>query len=237
MKKKAFIIAAIMTVCFVAPILMGRGKNLETDSTSVQAEIVENEVHNVTEENEELVDACEENNVDEYEEYNRLIDQKIEEMNVEMDQINSITDKKEWFLAYKSIFEKYNEFIDPPETIYDYFSEEQLGKLFRIVEAEATEGEFTHKANVCSVIFNRMYSEEFDDLLDEILVETQFMPLSDGRWKTVEVTEDTILACEYVFMIGSTVEDAVFFDSTNGTSWASRKKEPVTNDGLHSFYR
>lgn len=237
MKKKAFIIAAIATVCLVAPIFMGHGKKNETDSTTVQAKIVENEVHNVTGELEEFQESCEEKGVDKYEEYNKLIEQKIEEMNIEMEKINSITDKKEWFLSYKSIINKYSEFIDPPETIYDYFSEEQLDKLFRVVEAEATEGKFIHKANVCSVIFNRMYSEEFDDLLDEILIETQFMPLSDGRWQEVIVTEDTILACEYVFMIESTVDDALFFDATNNTSWASNNKDFVMNDGLHSFYR
>ena len=48
--------------------------------------------------------------------------QTIEDMNKKMKAIDSIEDKKEWFTAYKNIIAEYSNIIDPPETIYDYFT-------------------------------------------------------------------------------------------------------------------
>ena len=37
----------------------------------------------------------------------------------ELEMINSISDKKEWFLLYKDIINRYSYILDIPETIYD----------------------------------------------------------------------------------------------------------------------
>lgn len=100
-----------------------------------------------------------------------------------MAEIESIEDKKEWFIAYKSIIEEYSYIIDPPETIYEYFTEEELDLLFHVVQAEIGDEcySFEQKANVASVVFNRLYHEKFPDALSEILVYDQFSPISNGR--------------------------------------------------------
>lgn len=157
----------------------------------------------------------------------------------EMIYINSIDDPKEKILTYKEFLYKYPYVADMPETIYDCFTEDELNTLFRVVEAEATSGEFIDKANIVSVIFNRISASEFENAIDSVLVDPEFSSISDGRYKEIEVTEDTILACEYVFMFESTVEDAIFFDSTDGDSWASKNREKIEaidNIG-HNFFR
>lgn len=161
------------------------------------------------------------------------IDNAIEEMNYEMTEIETITDKKEWFIAYKSIIEEYSYIIDPPETIYDYFSEEELDLLFHVVQAEVgDEYSFESKVNVANVIFNRFYHERFPDTLSDILVCDQFSPIADGRYREVEVTEDTILACEYAFMLEDTTDGCLFFDSNNTLSY-----QFVFDDEAHNFYK
>lgn len=161
------------------------------------------------------------------------IDNAIEEMNYEMTEIETITDKKEWFIAYKSIIEEYSYIIDPPETIYDYFTEEELDLLFRVVQAEVgDEYSFESKVNVANVIFNRFYHERFPDTLSDILVRDQFSPIADGRYKEVEVTEDTILACEYAFTMDDTTDGCLFFDSNNTLNY-----QFVFDDGAHNFYK
>lgn len=161
------------------------------------------------------------------------IDNAIEEMNYEMTEIETITDKKEWFIAYKSIIEEYSYIIDPPETIYDYFTEEELDLLFHVVQAEVgNEYSFESKVNVANVIFNRFYHERFPDTLSDVLVRDQFSPIADGRYKEVEITEDTILACEYAFMLEDTTDGCLFFDSNNTLSY-----QFVFNDGAHNFYK
>lgn len=160
------------------------------------------------------------------------IDEAIEEMNQEMADIESIDDKREWFIAYKTIIDKYSYITDPPETIYEYFTEEELDLLFRVVQAEIGDSEdFIQKVNVASVIFNRLEHERFPDTLSEILVYDQFSPISDGRYKKVEVSEDTILACEYGFAIEDTTDGCLFFDSNNTLNY-----QFIMNDGEHNFY-
>lgn len=91
---------------------------------------------------------------------------------------------------------------------------------------------FEQKANVASVIFNRLYHEKFPDALSEILVYDQFSPVSNGRYKEVEVSEDTILACEYAFEIEDTTDGCLFFDSNNTLIY-----QFVFDDGAHNFYK
>lgn len=161
------------------------------------------------------------------------IDTVIEKMNLEMVKIESIEDKKEWFITYKIIIDEYSYIIDSPETIYDYFTEEELDLLFHVVQAEVgDEYSFEQKVNVTSVIFNRLEHERFPNTLSEILVYDQFSPISDGRYREVEVSEDTILACEYAFMIEDTTDGCLFFDSNNTLNY-----EFVFCDGTHNFYK
>lgn len=68
--------------------------------------------------------------------------------------------------------------------------------------------------------------------MNEILTGDQFQPISDGRYKNVEVSEDTILACEYVFIFGDTTNGCLFFDSNGKLNY-----QFVKNDGAHNFYK
>ena len=155
-----------------------------------------------------------------------------ENMNKEMKEIEPLIGK-DWFIAYKNIIEKYSYIIDPPETIYDYFTDGELYLLFHVVQAEVgDEYSFEQKVNVANVIFNRFDHERFPDTLSEILVFDQFQPIADGKYKKVEVSEDTILACEYAFMFPDTTGGSLFFDSNS-----TLKYEFVMNDGAHNFYK
>lgn len=161
------------------------------------------------------------------------IDNAIEEMNQRMTEIESITGKKEWFIAYKNIIDEYSYIVDPPETIYDCFAEEELDLLFHVVQAEVGEEySFEQKVNVCSVIFNRLEHDRFPNTLSKILTPDQFQPIADGRYKKVEVSEDTIIACEYSFQVEDTTNGCLFFDSNNTLNYKF-----VFNDGAHNFYK
>ncbi len=157
----------------------------------------------------------------------------LEEMNQKMSEIESIEDKREWFCSYKCIIEEYSYILDPPETIYDYFSEEELDLLFRVVQAEVgDEYSFEQKVNVAEVIFNRLEHERFPDTLLEILTTDQFQTVANENYKNVEVSESTILACEYAFQIGTEREKCLFFDSNNTLNY-----EFVYDDDAHNFYK
>lgn len=190
-------------------------------------------IYTACEEQPITLQAMDETKIDESEE-DKII-QAISDMQSEMSGIESIEDKKEWFIAYKSIVAKYSDILDPPETIYDYFNKEELELLFRVVEAEATEGTFLEKANVASVIFNRLDHDDFGNELSDILVKKQFSSISDGRYLKVDITEDTILACEYAFEIQDTTNGSLYFGK--GTSIHSSYADYLFTDNIgHDFY-
>ena len=223
MNKVIKILLSIVIVSLSALVvpLKGHSENIKTESVAVQAAVKSTEM------------SLENFVIEQPVSINFEIDTAIEEMNQKMTEIESIEDKKEWFIAYKSIIEEYSYIIDPPEAIYDYFTEEELDLLFRVVQAEiGDEYSFEQKTHVVSVIFNRYYHERFPNTLLEILIPSQFSTISNGSYKKVDISEDTILACEYVFMIEDTTDGCLFFDSNNALNY-----QFVFNDGAHNFYK
>lgn len=223
MNKVIKILLSIVIVSLSALVvpLKGHSEKSKTESVAVQTVVRTTEylVENFIEEQPVAI--------------NFEIDNAIEEMNQKMAEIESIEDKKEWFIAYKNIIEDYAYIIDPPETIYDYFTEEELDLFFHVVQAEiGDEYSFEQKTHVVSVIFNRYYHERFPNTLLEILIPSQFSTISNGSYKKVDISEDTILACEYVFMIEDTTDGCLFFDSNNALNY-----QFVFNDGAHNFYK
>lgn len=220
MKKRivAVILLALMLVSLIAPILA-------KESSKHESEIREVPLVFVTAEPETReVEIIETKSLDEI---------AMDSFYDEMESLSDITDKREWFIKYKTITEKYADIVDPPDSIYDCFTEEELDLLFKVVQAEIGDSDdFIQKVNIASVIFNRLKNERFPDVLAEIIVYDQFSPISDGRYKKVDVTEDTILACEYAFMIEDTTDGCLFFDSDETLNY-----KPVFKDGAHNFYK
>ena len=162
-----------------------------------------------------------------------MIEMAINQMNEEMAIIDNIENKEKWFKEYKKIVDKYSYILDPPETIYDYFNEDELDLLFRVVHAEiGDEWDFEEKVNVVNVILNRLSSEVFPDTIFEVLTEDQFCTIRNGSYLN-EPSEKTIAACEYAFMFPDTTNGALFFDNNGALGSYYRF---ILNDGAHNFY-
>lgn len=123
-------------------------------------------------------------------------------------------------------------------SLYSEFTDTELELLFRIVEAEVTGGSVEAKTNVASVIFNRLEAGWWNgDLTANLIAERQFEVVTNGRYKTVKITESTIIACETAFK-GDTTQGALFFDSTKGNSWAAKNLTWIfRDDANHDFYK
>lgn len=170
------------------------------------------------------------------------IEVALQDVERRMSNIETIEDEMEWFIAYKEIINDYEGILDSPESIYDVFSEEELDLLFRVVQAEVgDEWDFIHKTNVANVIFNRLYSEEDDfskqDTLSKVLVARQFSTISSGRYKQVEISELTILACEYAFMIQDTTDGCIAFRSDKNAPNIWNGWTRMYHDGAHWLYK
>lgn len=107
--RKYLILLLLLAVCFCIPFLQKSSKN---ESFQIQKEEVLNE---------EIIGT---QPVIKVKELKSEYDIAVEKMNQSMTEIESIEDKKEWFISYKSIVDEYSYIIDPSETIYDCFTEE-----------------------------------------------------------------------------------------------------------------
>lgn len=114
--------------------------------------------------------------------------------------------------------------------------------LYRIVEAETTgEGEEAKK-NVASTILNRVHNNSFPNTISEVVFQNyQFSPVSDKRYWSVEVTEETMQAVNDVIANGSTTE-ALYFCNLNNVSgkmkrWFKKLDYLFTDEANHSFYK
>lgn len=155
----------------------------------------------------------------------------IQEMQEKMKEIDSIEDKKEWFLAYKNIVFKYIKWIDPPETIFDYYSSDEIDLICRVVETETYQCDFDSKVNVANVVLNRIESGEFGETVEEVITtESQF---AYGR---KSITKDTLFAVMYAYEIEDTTSGALYFHSNEKTDTFCGRNYIFSDDAIHHFY-
>lgn len=164
-----------------------------------------------------------------------IIDPKevaIQELEEKMNELEYIEDKEGWFISYKNLIEEHSDVIDPPETIYEEFSEEEIYLMQRVVETECHGGDFNSKCNVASVVRNRIFDKRFENTPTEVINSpNQF---AYGRKK---ITEDTKLALEYVFLIGDTTDGCIGFHSNKKTETFNGWKYQFTDDIGHHLYK
>lgn len=151
-------------------------------------------------------------------------------LNAEMNELETIKNKREWFIEYKRIINKYSKWFDPPETIYDVFTDDEINLICKTVETECYMTDFISKCNVASVIFNRM--EGYGDTITDIICcENQFAYGRDN------ITEDTILAVEYAFCIEDTTNGCVAFRSDICPASWYKWRYVFTDESGHHFYK
>lgn len=162
------------------------------------------------------------------------LEKAAQQMQQEMSDIEMIEDNKEWFLAYKDIVNRYSKWFDPPETVFDVFSEEEIRLICQVVETECYDQDFDSKCNVASIVFNRLESGEFGDTITEIVTATNPKQFAYGREK---LTEDSILAVQYAFEIEDTTNGALYFHSNSKTDTFNRASYLFTDLAGHHFYK
>lgn len=96
------------------------------------------------------------------------------------------------------------------------FSEEDLDILFRIVEAEAGCEDEDGKLLVANVVLNRVKDEHFPETIQEVVFQkekgvTQFSPISDGRYYSVQISEETVKAVKRALAGEDLSDGALYF--------------------------
>lgn len=125
-------------------------------------------------------------------------------------------------------------------------SEEDYENMLRIVEAEAGCEDRTGKLLVANVILNRVKNDAFPDTITEVVFQKekglcQFSPITDGRFYTVKVSEETIEAVNAALYGEDCSEGALYFMAReyadrDKAAWFDKNLTKLFTYGGHEFF-
>lgn len=150
-------------------------------------------------------------------------------------------------MEYHSMVDMPDEYIYLFKTYYKVpaytVTNEEYEILCRIVEAEATGGTVEQKVNVASCVMARVDSGNWASTIKGVVFQVtggahQFTPISDGRYYSVKITDETRQAVDRVIKYGKT-HACEFFCSyasyKKENSWHRRKLTYGFEDGEHIY--
>ncbi len=125
-------------------------------------------------------------------------------------------------------------------------TQQEYEDLLRIVEAEAGGEDRKGKILVANVILNRVRHEAFPDTVSEVIFQSengvaQFSPISDGRFYTVVVSEDTKRAVNAALMGEDNSQGALYFVARSAAGeksmrWFDQNLTRLFAHGGHEFF-
>jgi len=118
-------------------------------------------------------------------------------------------------------------------------NEEDVNILYRIVEAEATDGTIEQKKNVAYCVMARVEQKDFPDTVKGVVfAKGQFTPVSDKRYYSVEITNETKKAVNEALMNFTGGHGCTYFCTdceSYRSGFHSRLKEEF-EDGMHHYF-
>lgn len=128
-----------------------------------------------------------------------------------------------------------------------YLGEEDINVLLRIVEAEAGGEDIEGKLLVANVVLNRVENEKFPDTVKEVVFQrekgvSQFSPVSNGSYYTVEISEETVEAVGRALAGEDNSQGALFFAArkyadSDRMRWFDENLTFLFQHGGHEFFK
>lgn len=126
-------------------------------------------------------------------------------------------------------------------------TEEEVEVLLRIVEAEAGCEDEDGRLLVANVVLNRVNSENFPETVTEVVFQkengvTQFSPVANGRYYSVEISETTVDAVERALNGEDISEGALYFAArkyadSSKMKWFDDNLTFLFTHGGHEFFK
>lgn len=127
------------------------------------------------------------------------------------------------------------------------FCEEDMEVLLRIVEAEAGGEDEDGRLLVANVVLNRVNSDSFPGTVAEVVFQrergvTQFSPVANGRYYTVEISDITVSAVGRALTGEDLSEGALYFVSrkyadSDKMKWFDEHLTFLFSHGGHEFFK
>lgn len=125
-------------------------------------------------------------------------------------------------------------------------TQSEYDNLLRIVEAEAGGEDLIGKMLVANVVLNRVEDEAFPNTINEVIFQsdngvTQFSPISDGRFYSVNISNETIEAVNLVLQGEDNSQGALYFAARKAAGetkmrWFDEKLQWLFAYGGHEFF-
>ena len=125
-------------------------------------------------------------------------------------------------------------------------TEKDLDTLLRIVEAEAGGEDEEGKLLVANVVLNRVECDKFPDTVTEVVFQqdngvTQFSPVKNGKFRSVEISEETVRAVERALEGEDISQGALYFAArkyadSEKMKWFDEKLTFLFSHGGHEFF-
>lgn len=122
----------------------------------------------------------------------------------------------------------------------------EYDNLLRIVEAEAGGEDLIGKMLVANVVLNRVEDEHFPNSINEVIFQsdngvTQFSPVSDGRFYTVNISNETVEAVNQALQGEDNSRGALYFAARKAANeenmrWFDEELEWLFAYGGHEFF-
>jgi N-acetylmuramoyl-L-alanine amidase len=133
------------------------------------------------------------------------------------------------------------------DTVRYDLTNEEVDMLERIVEAEASGEDMVGKILIANVIFNRMADDDFPDTVEKVIFqktdgEYQFSPISDERFWSVNVSDETEKAVQRALKGEDFSKGALYFMSRenareSSARWFDQELKWLFKHGGHEFYK
>lgn len=161
------------------------------------------------------------------------IEEEIEEYRIAKKKIEETVgdDWEELEQRLKELQEEYYVWYSLEDSIFNYYDVEDLQYLFRAVETEVYGGDFESKSHVASVIMNRMEKDNVTSFKKIVTAPNQF------TYSKKNISDITLLACEYAFQLGDTAQGTLNFHSGSKTETFSGRNYVFTDSAGHHFYK
>lgn len=125
-------------------------------------------------------------------------------------------------------------------------TQSEYDNLLRIVEAEAGGEDLIGKMLVANVVLNRVEDKHFPDSINEVIFQsdhgvTQFSPISDGRFYSVRISQETIEAVNQVLQGEDNSQGALYFVARKAANvenlrWFDEELKWLFAYGGHEFF-
>lgn len=118
----------------------------------------------------------------------------------------------------------------------EYYNEEQLDLLSRLINAEAGNQPILGKIAVGNVVLNRVQDPRFPDTIYGVIyAKNQFSVVKNGRINR-KPNASSVTAAKLALEGAQVLDNALYFHVSGLNCWAARNRAYVTTIGNHDFY-